>query len=413
MRQHVPRRSDLSRLRISIVALLAATSLAGCTSLPASGPDAAKVESQAMVKVVDTRSAKSKLPGVDYALVDLSASVIANVKQALTPSLVGTFGGGRGGSPNLPLGVGDVVNVTIFESQSGGLFIPADAGSRAGNFVTMPNQTIDRAGTISVPYAGRVRAAGRSVDAVQQELQELLSNRAIEPQVVISKVSSRSAQVAVLGDVNEARKVELTEAGDRVLDVLSQAGGLSTPGIETYVTLQRRGRTATVLYDHLVRNPEENIYVAPGDTIVANRERRTYLAFGASGANGRFDFEDSDLTLGEALGKAGGLLDARADPGQVLLYRVVPRDFLRQLGVADISKYRSEMVPVIFRANLRDPSAMFMVQKFPMQDKDIIYITNSKATELIKFLDVVNSVTSTASGVSSDVVSTRDSAKDL
>ncbi len=353
-------------------------------------------------------------PGVDYALVDISAPVIAHVAQATTPSLVGSFGGrsGAGSSPSLPLGIGDVVSVTIFESQSGGLFIPADAGSRSGNFVTIPNQTIDKNGTISVPYAGRIRASGRSVDEVQQQIQELLSNRAIEPQVVITKVTSRSAQVAVLGDVNEPAKVELTEAGDRVLDVISQAGGLKTPGIETYVTMQRRGRTATVLYDHLINTPAENIYVSPGDTIIVNRERRTYLAFGASGENGRFDFEDSNLTLGEALGKAGGLLDGRADPAQVLLYRVVNRDFLRQLNV-DVSRYKSETIPVIFRANLRDPSTMFLVQKFPMQDKDIIFVTNSKATELLKFLDILNSVTSSASGVSNDVVSTRDSVKDL
>jgi len=88
------------------------------------------------------------------------------------------------------------------------------------------------------------------------------------------------------------------------------------------------------------------------------------------------------------------------------------RDFLKQLHV-DVSRYPVERIPVVFRANLRDPSAMFMIQKFPMQDKDIVYITNSKATELIKFLDVVNSVSSTASGVSTDVVKTRDAVKDL
>ncbi|WP_323105520.1 polysaccharide biosynthesis/export family protein [Rhizobium sp. CC-YZS058] len=405
----------MNLFRLTLVVLSAATALTSCTSLPASGPDSRAVEAQAAIKVSDTRSSGRRMaPGVDYALVDLSAAVIANVAQATTPSLQGSFGGrgGGGGSPSLPLGIGDVVSVTIFESQSGGLFIPADAGSRAGNFVTIPNQTVDRNGTITVPYAGRVRASGRSVDEVQQQIQELLSNRAIEPQVVITKVSSRSAQVAVLGDVNLPNKIELTEAGDRVLDVISQAGGLKTPGIETYVTMQRRGRTATVLYDHLINTPSENIFVSPGDTIIVNRERRTYLAFGASGENGRFDFEDSNLTLGEALGKAGGLLDGRADPAQVLLYRVVNREFLRGLNV-DVSRYKSETIPVIFRANLRDPSTMFLVQKFPMQDKDIIFVTNSKSTEVLKFLDILNSVTSSASGVSSDVISTRDSVKDL
>jgi polysaccharide export outer membrane protein len=197
-----------------------------------------------------------------------------------------------------------------------------------------------------------------------------------------------------------------------VLDVVSEAGGLSSPGIETYITLQRRGKSATVLYDHLVATPSENIYVAPGDTILVDRERRTYLAFGASGLNGRFDFEESKLTLGEALGKAGGLLDSRANPAQVMLYRTVKKDFLGKLGV-DTSRFSGDMVPVIFRANMRDPSALFAVQKFPMQDKDTIYVSNSDSVETLKFLNILNSVTSTVAGVPSDAVGTRDAVREL
>lgn len=394
-------------LRLGVGLALVAAGLAGCTATPRAGPDDRAIEANAFVKV----SAKDRKVGIDYALVDINSSVLAYFGKEETASL-GGFGGGKGGPPTLPLGIGDVVAVSIFEAQSGGLFIPADAGSRPGNFITLPDQTIDRAGTISVPYAGRIRAAGRSVEAVQQEIEDLLANRAIEPQVVITTIKSRSSQVAVLGDVRAPAKFELSPAGERILDVISQAGGLSAPGIETYVTLQRRGRSATVLYNHLANTPSENIYVSPGDTIFLNRERRTYLAFGATGLSGRFDFEESDLTLGEALGKAGGLLDGRADPARVMLYRTVPKETLARIGV-DTRKFASNEIPVIFRANLRDPATLFAVQKFAMNDKDIIYVSNSDSVELLKFLNLVNSVTSTASGVSSDVVDTRNALRAL
>jgi polysaccharide export outer membrane protein len=384
--------------------------LSGCTVTSNSGPDAKAVESQATVKMASAD--KKKSVGIDYALIDVNKTVLNYVGSVTTASLAGGFGGGRGAAPSLPLGVGDVVSVSIFESQAGGLFIPADAGARSGNFVQLPQQTVDRAGNISVPYAGKIRALGRNTEDVQGEIEDLLANRAIEPQVLITKVSMRSAQVSVLGDVKSPAKIELSEAGERILDVIAEAGGLSTPGLETYVTLQRRGKSASILYDHLTSTPSENIYVVPGDTVLVDRERRTYLAFGASGLNGRFDFEETDLTLGEALGKAGGLLDSRANPGQVLLYRQVNRKLLADLGM-DASRFHGEMIPVIFRANLRDPSAFFAVQKFPMQDKDIVYVSNAASVEIIKFLDIVNSVTSTASGVSSDAVSTRDSIKAL
>lgn len=393
-------------MRYSIPALLLTSVFAaGCTVTSASGPQATNVDALATVKVT---SEKGKgVVGIDYALVDINKSVLPYLKEATATSLSGGFGGGRGGAPALPMGVGDVVQVAIFESQAGGLFIPSDAGSRPGNYITLPNQTIDRDGNISVPYAGKVRASGRTPEVVQSEIEERLANRAIEPQALITKVSSRSAQVAVLGDVKSPMKVQLTEAGDRVLDVISEAGGLSSPGVETYITLSRRGRSARIHYDHLTKTPAENIFVAPGDTILVDRERRTYLAFGASGLNGRFDFEEMDLKLSDALGKAGGLLDSRADPAQVLLYRVVDREFLKSLKV-DTSKFKSDEIPVIFRANLRDPSAFFAVSKFPMQDKDIIFVSNSQATELYKFLDLVGSVPATAANVSSDSLATRN-----
>lgn len=390
--------------RVSVVAMTAL--FVGCAALPRSGPDDGAISSSAKAVV----SGPTKTVGIDYVLVDLNKDVLAYFDETPAATLTKGFGGGRGPAPELPLGVGDVVSVAIFEAQSGGLFIPADAGSRPGNYVTLPNQTIDRDGNISVPYAGRIRAAGRTVAEVQTDIEDALANRAIEPQVVITTVSDRANLISVLGDVNSPAKIQITAAGERVLDAIAEAGGLSSPGVETYVTLQRRGRTATVLFDKLVKTPAENIFLAPGDTIYVNRERRTFLAFGASGASGRIDFEDSNLTLGEALGKAGGLLDNRADPSQVFVYRMEARDLVKKFGV-DVSKIPGDQVPVIYKANLRDPAAFFATQKFAMRDKDILYISNAKSVELTKLLSIINDVSTTASGVPVDALAAKNAIK--
>lgn len=357
-------------------------------------------------------TSKNQRVGLDYMLVDITKDILPLLTSYQDYSLRGGFGGGRGPAPSVPLGSGDIVQVSIFEAGSGGLFIPADAGSRPGNFITLPQQVVDSAGTITIPYAGRIRVAGRLPGDVQTDIESRLANRAIEPQVIITVNESRSNQVAVLGDVNSPGKFEINPAGERVLDVISRAGGLSTPGVETYVTLERRGKQATVLFNALVRNPRENIYVSAGDTVYVNRERRTYLAFGASGLNGRIDFEEADLTLGDALGKAGGLLDGRADPAEVFLYRVVDRKLASKFG-ADLTRFTSDAIPVVFRANLRDPAAFFVVQRFTMQDKDILYVSNASSNELIKFLTVVNSVSTTVGGVPTDVLAARDSVRAL
>ncbi len=381
----------------AVLTLASVAFLSGCTGLPRSGPDLHAVEANATVKAF---AAAGNTVGIDYALVDINQAVLAHLRKSARSSLSAGFGTGNSAPPPLALGVGDVVQVSVFEAQSGGLFIPADAGARPGNYITLPNQTIGRDGTLSIPYASKVRAAGRPVDAVQLDIAERLANRAIEPQVVISTVISRSMGASVLGDVKQAKKIELSPAGERIVDVISEAGGLSVPAEEATVTLQRRGRNVTVAYRTLNERPQENIYVQPGDTIFVGRNRRTFLAFGVTGESGRFDFEDSDLTLGEALAKAGGLLDDKAEPRSVLLYRVADRDLLRNLGV-DVSRIKTGDVPVIFRANLRDPAAFFAVQQFPMQDKDVLYVSTADAVELVKFLTILNSVTASTRDITS------------
>lgn len=382
--------------------------VAGCQTLPQSGPDSAAIAAGAALIL----GPEDRAIGIDYVLVELDRTILAYFETAAPATLHGGFGAAPGGAPDVILGVGDVVEITVFEAAAGGLFIPDEAGSRPGNFITLPRQTVDRSGALTVPYAGRAAAAGRTPAAVGAEIEARLANRAIEPQVVVTVVESRSSRVSVLGDVNAPATLDINPAGERLLDAIARAGGVSTPSVETYVTLQRRGHDATVLFADLVNDPSENIHVAPGDTIYVNRERRTFLAFGASGRNGRFDFEESDLNLGEALAKAGGLLDSRADPSEVLIYRLVDRSVLEGFR-ANLEAFPDREIPVIFRANLRDPSAFFAVQRFAMEDGDVLYVSNADSVEIMKFLSLVNAATRTPAAVAGDVANTADAVGDI
>ncbi len=364
--------------------------LLGCSALPGAGPDPQAVAAQARVQM----RSRDGTAGIDYALVDIDDRVISAASPAMPLAFAAVPSGKRGGPPAPVLGVGDVVRVAVFESQAGGLFIPAEAGSRPGNFINLPAQTIDRDGSIGVPYAGKIRAVGRTAEAVQSEIAARLADRAIEPQVVVSIEKTRSMQASVLGAVRQPQKVELSPAGERLLDVISQAGGLSGPERETTITLQRRGHSSVTRYDVLAADPSQNIYVLPGDTVLVSRNRRTFLVFGAAGQNGRIDFDDADLTLGEALAKAGGLLDARAEPRAVLLYRRVDAVTAGRLGL-DPRRYNGA-VPVIFRSDLRDPAGFFAAQSFAMQDKDVLYVSNAPTAELAKFLALLRGATAPA-----------------
>lgn len=374
--------------------------LTGCSSvLPRSGPDDRSIIRNAALTV---RPDSAPGSNVEYMLVELSKSILPYFDNVATSSLQDGFGSGRGGPVEPFLGTGDVIQLSIFEAQSGGLFIPESGGSAPGNYVTLPPLTIDREGYVNVPYAGRVRVAGRPAGDVENEIEDMLSNRAIEPQVIITVAQSRSNRLSILGDVNSPSELEVSPRGERILDVISRAGGLNAPGAETYVTISRAGQQATALFRTIVEDPAENIFVRSGDTVYVSRERRTYLAFGATGATGRFDFEESNLTFGEALAKAGGLIDSRADPTQVFLYRLVDASVLHQAGIST-GNLTGRAIPVVFQADMTDPGMLFAVQVFTMQDKDIIYIANSGSVELSKFLNMINGVSGTAASVPANV----------
>jgi polysaccharide export outer membrane protein len=392
------------------VAFLAGGCLAGCTNLPASGPYPISVVTGSTTTLAADRSVSQ----LEYALVDLTSNVLQYAGATGPSSLFRSFGGGRGSAPEILVGIGDRVQIAIFEASTGGLFIPADAGSRPGNFVTLPPQTVDAKGFISVPYGGQIRANRRSVPDIQRDIEQRLATRAIEPQAIVTLVEQRSSEVTVVGEVNLPNKFAITPSGERVLDVISRAGGLRQPGYDSFVTLNRGGRTATIYFNNLMRNSQENVFVLPGDTVYVYREQRTFLAFGASGLNGQFNFESERVSMAEGVAKAGGLLDNRADHRQDLMYRIEDRNTLEKIGV-NLEKFDPEAsaIPTIYRTNLRDPAGFFLAQTFQLRNKDVLYVSNSDSVELIKFLTVLDAVSGTVANVATDAVVTRDAVKEL
>jgi polysaccharide export outer membrane protein len=399
------------RFGLEILVFVVGTAASGCTQMPVDGPDRRAIELGASASAVNN----PRTVAVDYALVDISANVVEKAAYIAPDSLFKTFGQRPGPAPLIRVGEGDVVQVTIFESSAGGLFIPAEAGVRPGNFVTLPNQIVDRSGQISVPFAGSVQASGRSLTEIQKDIEGKLQNRAIEPQAVVTLVEQNATEVAVVGEVlNGANKFRIRFNGDRVLDMISKAGGLRYPGYELFITLQRKGRRATVYFPTLVNNPAENIYVNPGDTIYVYREQQKFVAVGALGTSGtgstaQFAFEQEKLSLNEAIAKAGGLLNTRSDAHQVFLYRMEDRSTLAAMNVKlDGFPPGQKLVPTVYRTNYRDPSSFFVAQRFPVRHKDIIYVATADAVEVVKFLDYLRVITSTVAGVGTDIAVTRE-----
>jgi polysaccharide export outer membrane protein len=102
--------------------------------------------------------------------------------------------------------------------------------------------------------------------------------------------------------------------------------------------------------------------------------------------------------LAEAFGKAGGLLDSRADPTYVFLYRLEARQALEQIGY-DTTKFGGETVPTIYMADMRSPSGYFLASQFDLEDKDVLYIANAPTVSVGKVFAFVRGATNTVQDI--------------
>lgn len=369
------------------VAALLASLLGGCSTLPSSGPTAASV-----------RDEDNAADAVPFAYVSLNQTTVDVLGRYEPKGLAGAFTDRRP-SANIKFGIGDVVTVTIFEAAAGGLFIPNEAGVRPGNFVNLPEQAIDSDGNISVPFAGSIPAAGKTNVEVQRTIVERIRNRAIEPQVIVALAQQRTGLVTVLGEVNNPVRfpAPASGAGDKITDAITRAGGIKAQGYDSWVVLERGGKRATVPFENLIAQPANNIFLQPNDRIYVYREAQKFLAFGAAGQQGEFNFDAWRITLANAVGKAGGLLDSQADPGSVFLYRRETREVARRLGI-DVTKFKGDQIPVIYSTDLRDPSGFFVASKMQMRNGDVIFVANAQSVQVTKFLQILNLALSTANG---------------
>ncbi|MFB9268755.1 polysaccharide biosynthesis/export family protein [Bradyrhizobium erythrophlei] len=390
-------------IRLSAFATLS-FALAGCAGfLPQDAPTAAAVKSNAALITQPT----APLP---YVLMPANLNVM-RATNSFTDGGGGVFSRLPGGNyRDVTIGVGDIVSVTVYEAQAGGLFIPREAGVRPGNFVDIPRQQVDQSGNINIPYAGAVKVAGLTPRAVSGIIRERLKDRAIDPQVVVAVAEQRGNQVSVLGEVNSPLRFPIDPGGIHLMSAIARSGGPKYPSYETRVTIKRNGGTYEESMSTVVQHPNEDALLRPGDVVYLARIPRVYMVFGSTPSPGavggvnnrRFTFENDQMSLAEALAKAGGLDGSRADSRSIYVLRFEPKSMLENLGL-DVARFPTKTVPAAYAFDFAKPDGMFLSDTFKMRDRDVIVVSESPATEIVKAMTVLNSVTTNADNISATV----------
>ena len=385
-----------SRATLAIVALML---LGGCA---ATGLSTAVGPSRGAVLKAGTDRQIAGM--VVIPLTNVVAQQLSSI--APTPGLAETIGDAR--PVGSIVGIGDSLEITIWEAPPAVLFGAAPLDTRIQSAIqtsrpgTFPETMVGPSGAITIPFAGQVPAAGRSLRQIEQTIVARLRAKANQPQVIVRIARNATANVSVVGEVSAAGRFTLTPRGERLLDIIAQAGGTRQPLERMTVQVTRGSATATMPLEAVVRDARHNIVLERDDIITTMFQPNSFVVLGAAGKNEEVRFEGTGLTLSQALGRFGGLQDMRADPRGVFLFRWETAERMVALVPTQLPATTGP-IPVVFQIDMKQPETFFAAQNFAMKNGDVIVISNSPASDLQRFVNLIASTVLPALSVTSTV----------
>lgn len=261
------------------------------------------------------------------------------------------------------IGSGDTLYITVWDHPE----LTSPAGSQQQ---TVANGRLVRPdGTLFYPYAGTIKAAGLTIEELRQLLTRKLSSFVRQPQVDVSVVGYGSHRITLEGaflhtDAQVLNAVPLT---------LSQAIGAA--GIDTQqadlsgLTLTRDGKTYKLDLTQLNQaEGNQTIYLKPGDKVFLpyNDNKEVYVV-GEVMRPQALTFKTSDMTLTQALGRAGGISQVTASGNAVYVIR----------GSHKLSETPAE----VFHLNARSPASYALADNFRVEPGDVVFVGASAITK--------------------------------
>lgn len=365
--------------------MLAGIAMSGCQSIekwqPKAGPSKKNIETQ-----IDTSQTGITVIDVDSRVAAVSAQL--DPQRRFSDHYRASVGFSN------RISAGDVVDVSIWEAPPALLFGTAtDINNLSGSKeVRLPEQMVDGRGQITVPFVGKLMVAGRTPQEVQDMIVMGLTKKANNPSAVVRIAKNNSANVTVVGEVNNSTRMPLTGRGERVLDAVAAAGGIKHPTSRVTIQLNRGNQTVEMPFEQVVNDPAQNVPLQANDVVSVKYQSKSFTVLGATIRNDEVNFESGGISLMQALARSGGLNDNRADAQGVFIYRFENINILtpEQYHALPESLKYSAVVPVVFRLDLRSPASYLIAQQFAVKDKDVVYVSNAPGTEFGKFMGMIS-----------------------
>jgi polysaccharide export outer membrane protein len=214
---------------------------------------------------------------------------------------------------------------------------------------------IDLNGFVNLPMAGRIKAAGLTVEDFEAEIVKRLKVYLEEPDVSVNIAEYQSQPVSVFGEVNTPG-VQQIQGRKTLVEILALAGGVKDDA-GPVVRITRRieqgriplagakddssGRfsVADVELKPLVeaKTPEKDIAIKPDDVISVPKAEMVYVAGDVTKAGALPLGDGRTVSISEVIASSGGMLKTAA-PQKARIMRLTPGSATREQIPVDVAR---------------------------------------------------------------------------
>jgi polysaccharide export outer membrane protein len=266
------------------------------------------------------------------------------------------------------IGPQDILRITVYNHP--------ELTNPAGTANELAGRVVNSDGTFFFPFVGKVKAAGRTVEEVRDELSSKLGPFIKSPQIEVSVLTYRSQRVYVAGEVLRPSLITLSDVPIRITDAIAQAGGPLAGADLGSVTVTRANQTYSIdLYGLYYRGDiAQNVLLQGGDVVNVGEQRfNKVFVLGEVGRPNSLVMPRGRMTLAEALADSGGVNPFSAHSGQVFVIRDQP----------------NSAKPAIYHLNASAPDALVLADKFNLRARDVVFVD---AVPVVRWARVVNNI---------------------
>jgi polysaccharide biosynthesis/export protein len=268
---------------------------------------------------------------------------------------------------------GDTLLVTVWDHPE----LTAPAGTQQS--AASNGRLVYPDGTMFYPYVGTLKVQGMTIEELRRTLTSRLSKYLRDPQVDVS-VTGNGGQVVLEGAFTNTAPQNLSTVPLTVSKAVG-AGGINVEQADlSGLTLIRDGRRYNIDLDRLNRQEGSgDIYLKPGDRLyLPFNDRKQVYVLGEVLRPQALTFKTSDMSLTQALGRAGGLNQVTSNGDELYV--------IRGVDAANLASQTSGNGATVYHLPAKSASAFALASSFSLRAGDVVFVGPAGITRWNRFL---------------------------